>query len=47
MRSVLVLVIGTLILASCNTVEGVGRDIQGAGKAVEKGAKKVKDAVTD
>jgi predicted small secreted protein len=43
----MLLIIGALFLAGCNTVEGVGRDIQGAGKAVEKGAKKVKRAVID
>ena len=47
MRTAMILIIGTVILAGCNTVEGVGRDLKGAGTAVEKGAKKVKRAVTD
>ncbi len=31
--------IGMLVLAGCNTVQGVGKDIQAGGKAVEKVAK--------
>ncbi len=27
------------LLAACNTVEGVGQDIKGAGTAIEKSAK--------
>ncbi|MDX3901376.1 MAG: entericidin A/B family lipoprotein [Sphingobium sp.] len=27
---------GSLFVAACNTVEGAGRDVQSAGKAVEK-----------
>lgn len=34
----LFLVTGSLALASCNTVEGAGRDIQSAGEAVEDAA---------
>ena len=26
---------GTLVLAACNTVEGAGRDVQSAGRAIE------------
>ena len=29
-------------LAGCNTMEGAGKDIQGAGKALEKSAEKNK-----
>lgn len=29
---------GSLLLAACNTVEGAGRDVQSAGKAVEDAA---------
>lgn len=47
MRVILVLLLGTLALAACNTVEGVGRDIQGAGDAVEDSARKVKRAITE
>ncbi|MCS6763789.1 MAG: entericidin A/B family lipoprotein [Candidatus Protistobacter heckmanni] len=29
-----------LALAGCNTMAGIGKDLQGAGKAVEKSAEK-------
>ncbi|MFN3579280.1 MAG: entericidin A/B family lipoprotein [Pseudomonas sp.] len=29
-----------LVMAGCNTMEGAGRDIQGAGEAVEREASK-------
>ena len=29
----------SMLLAACNTVEGVGKDIQGGGKAIERAAK--------
>ncbi len=29
----------SVLLAACNTVEGVGKDIQSGGKAIEKAAK--------
>ena len=32
------LLTGSLIVAACNTVEGPGRDVQSAGKAVEDAA---------
>ncbi|MDF0544479.1 entericidin A/B family lipoprotein [Sphingobium sp. H39-3-25] len=32
------LLTGALVLSACNTVEGAGRDVQSAGKAVEKSA---------
>ncbi len=33
------------LLAGCNTVEGVGRDIQSGGRALEEAADEVKDAL--
>lgn len=30
------LLTGSLFVAACNTVEGAGKDVQSAGKAVEK-----------
>ena len=39
-----------LILAlvpACNTVEGIGRDVQSGGKAIEQGADKTKKAISD
>ena len=35
------------LLAACNTVEGVGRDIQSGGEAISDGARSVKDAITE
>lgn len=32
------LVAGMFLIAACNTVEGAGRDVQSAGKAVENAA---------
>jgi len=31
--------IAMLVLTGCNTVQGVGRDIEAGGKAIEKAAK--------
>lgn len=35
----LALLASTGLLAACNTVEGAGKDIKSAGKAIEKSAK--------
>lgn len=32
-----------LLLTGCNTMEGMGRDIQGGGRAVEDSARHTKD----
>jgi predicted small secreted protein len=32
-------------LASCNTVQGVGRDVQSGGQAIERGADSVRRAL--
>jgi len=31
--------VGSFLLAGCNTVKGVGQDVQAAGRAVERAAK--------
>ena len=31
-----------LLLAGCNTTEGIGKDVQAGGKAIEKSAQDVK-----
>jgi len=36
------ILLGGLAVASCNTVEGAGRDVQSAGKAVEGTAQDAK-----
>ena len=37
--NLLIALIETLALSACNTVQGVGKDIQAGGKAVEKAAR--------
>jgi predicted small secreted protein len=38
----LALVVGTLLVSACNTVEGVGKDVSSAGQTVAKTADKSK-----
>ncbi|MCE5282676.1 MAG: entericidin A/B family lipoprotein [Deltaproteobacteria bacterium] len=33
------------LLAGCNTFKGMGRDIEGAGQAIERAADKTKEAI--
>lgn len=40
LRPLALLTAAALTLAACNTVEGVGQDIQGAGQSIEKAADK-------
>ena len=47
MRLVTMLLVAVMALSACNTVQGVGRDVRGAGKVLESGATKVKRAVTN
>ena len=44
MRKLIVLAaaMSALLVASCNTVEGVGKDVQAAGKAVTNTAQDIK-----
>ncbi len=44
MKPVLIILV-CLLLAGCNTVQGVGRDVSAAGGAVATGAQKVKNAL--
>jgi predicted small secreted protein len=41
--ALLLFVVATLGLAACNTAEGVGRDIESTGDAIEDTARDVKD----
>ncbi|MEM7768652.1 MAG: entericidin A/B family lipoprotein [Pseudomonadota bacterium] len=43
----LALLLATAWLASCNTVDGMGEDLQAAGRAVSNGAATVEQAVFD
>ena len=45
MKPVLFIVLGALLLAGCNTIQGVGKDVSQAGSAVSTGAQKVKNAI--
>lgn len=45
MKPVLLVLLGTLLLAGCNTIQGVGKDVSQAGSAVSTGAQKVKNAI--
>lgn len=46
LRKMLMLVLGiamTTLIAGCNTVNGVGKDVQSGGKAISNSAEKVSD----
>ncbi|QJR14671.1 entericidin A/B family lipoprotein [Usitatibacter palustris] len=40
MKKLLFLVAAALFMSACNTMEGVGKDVQKGGEAIEKAAKK-------
>ena len=40
MKTVFALIAAVFVLAACNTVEGMGKDIQKAGETIEGAAKK-------
>lgn len=39
--------LAAMLLAACNTVEGVGEDVQAGGEAIEDTAKDVKEDISD
>ena len=39
---VAILFLTAFVLAGCNTAEGIGKDVQSGGKAIEKSAQNVK-----
>lgn len=39
--------IAAIFLTACNTVEGVGEDVQAGGEAIEETAQDVEDDLTD
>jgi predicted small secreted protein len=41
------LALAAVFLTACNTVEGVGEDVQAGGEAIEDTAKTVKDDITE
>ena len=42
MRTILCIIAASLVLAACNTVEGLGKDVKKGGEAIEKAADKNK-----
>jgi len=40
MKKLFAILISALVLAGCNTVEGIGKDVKKAGEAVEHAAKR-------
>lgn len=42
-RPTLALIAAALVLTACNTVEGAGRDLSSAGKAISKTSRDVRD----
>jgi entericidin A len=40
MQKLVVILISALVLAGCNTVQGIGKDVKKAGEVVENAAKK-------
>ncbi len=40
MKNLILLIVAVLTLAACNTIAGVGQDMQKAGESVESAAKK-------
>lgn len=47
MKAFLALLFALPILAGCNTVAGLGQDVEAAGKVVKETAEDVKDDLTD
>ena len=40
MKTLITLITAVFVLAGCNTIEGVGKDVKKAGSTVEEAAKK-------
>jgi entericidin A len=40
MKKLIAILISALVLAGCNTVQGIGKDVKKAGEVVENAAKK-------
>ncbi len=45
-KSVLAILLAALALSACNTIQGAGRDIEGAGEAISGSAVKTKEKIT-
>ncbi|MBL8519036.1 MAG: entericidin A/B family lipoprotein [Betaproteobacteria bacterium] len=42
MKSLITALVAVFVLAGCNTVQGLGKDIKKGGEAIEKAAEKAK-----
>lgn len=42
----LIAALALVSLAGCNTVQGIGRDVQAAGKGIQSGSEAVKEEIT-
>ncbi len=40
MKTLFALIVSSLVLMGCNTMEGIGKDVKKAGEAVENAARK-------
>jgi len=38
MKAIIAMILGAFILSACNTMEGLGQDVQAGGKKIEKAA---------
>jgi predicted small secreted protein len=38
MKAIIAMILGAFILTACNTMEGLGRDVQGGGKKIQNEA---------
>jgi len=38
MKAIIAMILGAFILTACNTMEGLGQDVQAGGKKIEKEA---------
>lgn len=47
MRLVIIQLVTLVMLSACNTVQGVGQDVQSAGDVIEDSATSVQQAVTN
>lgn len=47
MKAVLALLLALPVLAACNTIAGVGKDVESAGKVVKDTAETVQDEISD
>jgi predicted small secreted protein len=39
--------LAAMLLAACNTVDGVGKDVEAAGDGIQEGAQTVEDDIKD